>query len=220
MRGKGLPFLYFLKKHRPFSKNPGFQKLRPFQKRPSFFKKTGFSEGRPFHQTPSFFKKPGFSEGRPFHQTPSFFKKPGFSEGRPFHQTPSFFKKPGFSEGRPFHQTPSFFKKPGFLKAQKYAKTRASHYTFIICIYFKMSEHYRREFDLWLEAFKQGDLFEEIVEGFDQDWSSIYKELHRIFKRDVWNQVLEQRARERDQYNDRVSIAKSTERRTDHISLF
>ena len=54
-----------------------------------------------------------------------------------------------------------------------------------------MSEHYRREFDVWLEAFKQGDLFEEIVEGFDYDWSSIYKELHRIFKRDVWNQVLE-----------------------------
>ena len=97
-----------------------------------------------------------------------------------------------------------------------------------------MSEHYRREFDVWLEAFKQGDLFEEIVEGFDHDWSSVYKELHRIFKRDVWNHVLEQRARERDQYNDRVvksteNIAKSTEdrflqrpaeRRTDHISLF
>ena len=64
-----------------------------------------------------------------------------------------------------------------------------------------MSEHYRREFDLWLEAFKQEDLFEEIVEGFDHDWSSIYKELHLIFKRDVWNQVLEQRARERDRYN-------------------
>ena len=48
-----------------------------------------------------------------------------------------------------------------------------------------MSEHYRREFDVWLEAFKQGDLFEEIVEGFDHDWSLIYKELHRIFKRNV-----------------------------------
>ena len=64
-----------------------------------------------------------------------------------------------------------------------------------------MSEHYRREFDVWLEAFKEGDLFEEIVEGFDHDWSSIYKKLHRIFKTDVWNQVLEQRARERDRYN-------------------
>ena len=90
-------------------------------------------------------------------------------------------------------------------------------------------EDYRKHFEGWLEAFKEGDLFEDIVEGFDHDWSSIYKELHRIFKRDVWNQVLEQRARERDQYNDRVSIAKSTgdrflqrptERRTDHISLF
>ena len=87
-----------------------------------------------------------------------------------------------------------------------------------------MSEHYRREFDLWFEAFKQGDLFEEIltrniVEGFDQDWSSIYKELHQIFKRDVWNQVLEQRARERDHFriipstqtfHDRIPV-KSTE---------
>ena len=102
----------------------------------------------------------------------------------------------------------------------------------------------RREFDVWLEAFKQGDLFEEIVEGFDHDWSLIYKELHRIFKRNVWNHVLEQRARERD--HDRIipstqtfhgrmpvksteNVAKSTEdrflqrpaeRRTDHISLF
>ena len=107
-----------------------------------------------------------------------------------------------------------------------------------------MSEHYRREFDVWLEAFKQGDLFEEIVEGFDHDWSLIYKELHRIFKRNVWNHVLEERARERDHdriipstqtFHGRMSvkstenIAKSTEdrflqrpaeRRTDHISLF
>ena len=90
-----------------------------------------------------------------------------------------------------------------------------------LCYMYKMPlEDYRKHFEGWLEAFKEGDLFEDIVEGFDHDWSSIYKELHRIFKRDVWNQVLEQRARERDQYNDRVSIAKSTERRTDHISLF
>ena len=99
-----------------------------------------------------------------------------------------------------------------------------------------MSEHYRREFDLWLEAFKQGDLFQEIVEGFDHDWSSIYKELHRIFKRNVWNHVLEQRARERD--HDRIItstqtfhgrmpvkstedrfLQRPTERRTDPISL-
>ena len=88
-------------------------------------------------------------------------------------------------------------------------------------------EDYRKHFEGWLEAFKEGDLFEDIVEGFDHDWSSIYKELHRIFKRDVWNQVLEQRARERDQYNDRVAkstgdryLQRPTERRTDHISLF
>ena len=76
-----------------------------------------------------------------------------------------------------------------------------------------MSEHYRREFDLWLEAFKQGDLFQEIVEGFDHDWSLIYKELHRIFKRNVWNQMLEQRARERDQYNECASIPRSRKAR-------
>ena len=95
-----------------------------------------------------------------------------------------------------------------------------------------MSEHYRREFGVWFEA--QADLFQELAEGFDHDWSSVYKELHRIFKRDVWNHVLEQRAREHNQYNDRVvkvteNIVKSTEdrflqrpaeRRTDHISLF
>ena len=95
-------------------------------------------------------------------------------------------------------------------------------------------EDYKEHFEGWLEDFKEGDLFEHVVEGFEHDWSSIYKELHRIFKRDVWNHVLEQRARERDQYNDRVvksteNIAKSTEdrflqrpteRRTDPISLF
>ena len=88
-------------------------------------------------------------------------------------------------------------------------------------------EDYRKHFEGWLEAFKEGDLFEDIVEGFDHNWSSIYKELHRIFKRDVWNQVLEQRAREQDRYNDRVAkstgdqyLQRPTERRTDHISLF
>ena len=87
-------------------------------------------------------------------------------------------------------------------------------------------EDYKKHFEGWLEAFKEGDLFEHIVEGFEHDWSSIYKELHRIFKRDVWNHVLEQRARERDQYNDRVVkstedrfLQRPTERRTEHISL-
>ena len=83
-------------------------------------------------------------------------------------------------------------------------------------------EDYRKHFEGWLEAFKEGDLFEDIVEGFDHDWSSIYKELHRIFKRDVWNQVLEQRARERDQYNDCTSIPRSrkSKRHTGHVSSF
>ena len=82
-------------------------------------------------------------------------------------------------------------------------------------------EDYKKHFEGWLEAFKEGDLFEHIVEGFEHDWSSIYKELHRIFKRDVWNHVLEQRARERDQYKSdrgckiyRGSISTETYRET------
>ena len=83
-------------------------------------------------------------------------------------------------------------------------------------------EDYKKHFEGWLEAFKEGDLFEHIVEGFEHDWSSIYKELHRIFKRDVWNHVLEQRARERDQYNECASIPRSrkSKRHTGHVSSF
>ena len=199
-----------------------------------------------FSKTPSILKNPGllpktrvFKNPVHFQKPRPFIKNPGFSKTPFIFQKPVLLpKNPGFQKHRPFSEN------PGFSRVLKYPKTRACHYTFITCIYFKMSEHYRREFDVWLEDFKQGDLFQEIVEGFDHDWSLIYKELHRIFKRNVWNHVLEQRARERDHdrfysstqtFHGRMpvksteNIAKSTEdrflqrpteRRTDHISLF
>ena len=43
-------------------------------------------------------------------------------------------------------------------------------------------QRYRREFDLWLEGFKETDIFSEIVDGYDECWSKIFKELHKIFK--------------------------------------
>ena len=58
-------------------------------------------------------------------------------------------------------------------------------------------QRYRREFDLWLEGFKETDIFSEIVDGYDECWSKIFKELHKIFKRDVW-----------ESNNDRVSITR------------
>ena len=83
---------------------------------------------------------------------------------------------------------------------------KTSHYTFII-------EH----FEGWLKDLKKTGGYWAIVERHDYNWSNIYSDLNRLFKDEVWNQVLEQRARERDQYNDRVNTVKSTERRTDHI---
>ena len=100
-------------------------------------------------------------------------------------------------------------------------------------------EDYREHFEGWLKDLKKTGGYWPIVERHEYNWSNIYSDLNRLFKDEVWNQVLEQRARERDQYNGRVSImpsaqtfhgrmpvksteniAKSTERRTDHISLF
>ena len=81
-------------------------------------------------------------------------------------------------------------------------------------------EDYKEHFEGWLKDLKETGGYWPIVERHDYNWSNIYSDLNRLFKDEVWNQVLEQRARERDQYNDRVSIPKSTERRTDHISLF
>ena len=87
------------------------------------------------------------------------------------------------------------------------------------CYKYKMPlEDYREHFEGWLKNLKKTGGYWPIVERHDYNWSNIYSDLNRLFKDEVWNQVLEQRARERDQYNDRVSIPK--ERRTDHISLF
>ena len=67
-------------------------------------------------------------------------------------------------------------------------------------------EDYREHFQGWLKDLKKTGGYWNIVERHDYNWSNIYSDLNRLFKDEVWNQVLEQRARERDQYNDRVSI--------------
>ena len=105
-------------------------------------------------------------------------------------------------------------------------------------------EDYREHFEAWLKDLKKTGGYWPIVERHEYNWSNIYSDLNRLFKDEVWNHVLEQRARERD--HDRIipsaqtfhgrmpvksteNIAKSTEdrflqrpteRRTDHISLF
>ena len=105
-------------------------------------------------------------------------------------------------------------------------------------------EDYREHFEGWLKDFKKTGGYWPIVERHEYNWSNIYSDLNRLFKDEVWNHVLEQRARERDHdriipsaqtFHGRMSvkstenIAKSTEdrflqrpteRRTDHISLF
>ena len=47
--------------------------------------------------------------------------------------------------------------------------------------------NYRREFDKWLNDFKKTSVYGGIVAGYEECWSKIYKELHRIFKVNVWN---------------------------------
>ena len=78
-------------------------------------------------------------------------------------------------------------------------------------------EDYREHFEGWLKDLKKTGGYWPIVERHDYNWSNIYSDLNRLFKDEVWNQVLEQRARERDQHG-LFSVAK--DRRTDHISLF
>ena len=65
-------------------------------------------------------------------------------------------------------------------------------------------EDYREHFEGWLKDLKKTGGYWPIVERHDYNWSNIYSDLNRLFKDEVWNQVLEQRARERDQYNDRM----------------
>ncbi len=67
-------------------------------------------------------------------------------------------------------------------------------------------EDYREHFEGWLKDLKKTGGYWPIVERHDYNWSNVYSDLNRLFKDEVWNQVLEQRARERDQYDDRVSI--------------
>ena len=88
-------------------------------------------------------------------------------------------------------------------------------------------EDYKEHFDGWLKDLKKTGGYWPIVERHEYNWSNIYSDLNRLFKDEVWNHVLEQRARERDQYNDRVVkstadqfLQRPTGRRTDHISLF
>ena len=45
---------------------------------------------------------------------------------------------------------------------------------------------YRREFDLWVREIEHKDWYIELVESLEPDWSTIYKQLHYIFKTNVW----------------------------------
>ena len=46
---------------------------------------------------------------------------------------------------------------------------------------------YSRNFDTWLYDFKETDTYAAIVADYEECWSKIYKELHRLFKEKVWN---------------------------------
>ena len=46
--------------------------------------------------------------------------------------------------------------------------------------------NYRREFDKWLDEFKKTGVYAGMVAGYNECWSKIYKELHRVFKMNVW----------------------------------
>ena len=47
--------------------------------------------------------------------------------------------------------------------------------------------NYRREFDVWVYEFKKTSDYAGLVAGYNECWSKIYDELHRIFKLNVWN---------------------------------
>ena len=146
---------------------------------------------------------------------------PVFSKSRIF---PTFGEIPNFSH---------FWTNPGFSKSRVFPKTRTFHKymlfkTSSITSRYKMPlEDYKEHFEVWLKDLKKTGGYQPIVERHEYNWSNIYSDLNRLFKDEVWNHVLEQRARERDQYNDRVAkstgdrfLHRPTERRTDHISLF
>ena len=58
-------------------------------------------------------------------------------------------------------------------------------------------EDYREHFEEWLKDLKKTGGYWPIVERHNYNWSNIYFDLNQLFKDEVWNQVLEQRARER-----------------------
>ena len=63
-------------------------------------------------------------------------------------------------------------------------------------------EDYKEHFEGWLKDLKKTGGYWPIVERHEYNWSNIYSDLNRLFKDEVWNHVLEQRARERD--HDRI----------------
>ena len=47
--------------------------------------------------------------------------------------------------------------------------------------------NYRREFDMWVYEFKKTSDYAGLVAGYNECWSKIYDELHRIFKLNISN---------------------------------
>ena len=45
---------------------------------------------------------------------------------------------------------------------------------------------YRRQFDIWLYNFKETDNYANMVADYEECWHKIYKELHLLFKQEVW----------------------------------
>ena len=125
-----------------------------------------------------------------------------------------------------FFQNHAFFPK----LTHKYTLKLLLH--FISYCFFKTSsiisrykmplEDYKEHFEGWLKDLKKTGGYWPIVERHEYNWSNIYSDLNRLFKDEVWNQVLEQRARERDQYNDCTSIPRSrkSKRHRGHVSSF
>ena len=83
-------------------------------------------------------------------------------------------------------------------------------------------EDYKEHFEAWLKDLKKTGGYQPIVERHEYNWSNIYSDLNHLFKDEVWNHVLQQRARERDQYNECASIPRSrkSKRHTGHVSSF
>ena len=81
-------------------------------------------------------------------------------------------------------------------------------------------EDYKEHFEGWLKDLKKTGGYWPIVERHEYNWSNIYSDLNRLFKDEVWNQVLEQRARERDDDSTSIPRSRKSKRHTNHIPLF